>query len=54
MRYRVILPKSVQKELDRLSDDVANRILTRLTDLETNPRPPVPLCVSSNPCSGSL
>ena len=40
MRYRVILPKSVQKELDRLSDDVANRILTRLTDLETNPRPP--------------
>ena len=39
MRYRVILPKSVQKELDRLSDEVANRILDRLTALETNPRP---------------
>lgn len=39
MRYQVILPKSVQKELDRLSDDIANRILVRLTELETNPRP---------------
>lgn len=40
MMYRVILPKSVQKELDRLSDEIANRILARLTELETNPRPP--------------
>jgi mRNA interferase RelE/StbE len=40
MRYRVILPKSVQKELDRLSDDTANRVLARLAALETNPRPP--------------
>jgi mRNA interferase RelE/StbE len=39
MRYQVILPKSVQKELDRLPDDVANRILQRLAGLETNPRP---------------
>ncbi|HEX4264078.1 MAG TPA: type II toxin-antitoxin system RelE/ParE family toxin [Verrucomicrobiae bacterium] len=39
MRYQVILPRSVQKELDRLSDDIANRILARLTQLETNPRP---------------
>jgi mRNA interferase RelE/StbE len=39
MRYRVILPKSVQKELDRLSDDVVRRILARLGQLETNPRP---------------
>ena len=39
MRYRVILPKSVQKQLDRLPDDVVNRILSRLTGLETNPRP---------------
>lgn len=39
MRYRVILPKSVQKELDRLPDDVVTRILTRLTELEANPRP---------------
>ena len=39
MRYRVILPKSVQKELDRLPDDVAQRILARLRALESNPRP---------------
>jgi mRNA interferase RelE/StbE len=40
MRYRVILPKSVQKELDRLSDEMVRRILARLTELESNPRPP--------------
>jgi mRNA interferase RelE/StbE len=39
MRYRVILPKSAQKELDRLPDDIARRILARLAGLETNPRP---------------
>jgi len=30
MRYRVILPRSVQKELDRLPDEVVTRILARL------------------------
>jgi len=39
MRYRVILPKSAQKQLDRLPDDVARRILARLTELELEPRP---------------
>ena len=39
MRYQVILPKSVQKELDRLPDEIAQRIMIRLTGLETNPRP---------------
>jgi len=39
MRYRVILPKSVQKELDRLPQDALRRILARLAELETNPRP---------------
>ncbi|MFZ0827199.1 MAG: type II toxin-antitoxin system RelE/ParE family toxin [Verrucomicrobiia bacterium] len=39
MRYQVILTKSVRKELDRLPDDVASRILARLAGLETNPRP---------------
>lgn len=37
--YRVILPRSVQKELDRLPDEVLRRILARLAHLETNPRP---------------
>jgi len=39
MRYRVILPKSVQKELDRLPEEAGWRILARLAQLETNPRP---------------
>ena len=39
MRYQVILPKSVQKELDRLPDDIARRIMARLDGLETTPRP---------------
>jgi mRNA interferase RelE/StbE len=39
MKYQVILPKSVQKELDRLPDEIANRILARLAELETDPRP---------------
>jgi mRNA interferase RelE/StbE len=39
MRFQIILPKSVQKELNRLPDDIANRILARLAGLETNPRP---------------
>lgn len=39
MKFQVILPKSVQKELDRLPDEITNRILTRLSALETNPRP---------------
>jgi mRNA interferase RelE/StbE len=40
MRFQVILPKSVQRELNRLPDDIAHRILARLAGLETNPRPP--------------
>ena len=39
MRYRVILPKSVQKQLDRLPGEVAARIQARLRAIESNPRP---------------
>ena len=39
MKYGIILPKSVQKELDRLPEDAVRRILARLAELETNPRP---------------
>ena len=39
MKFQVVLPKSVQKKLDHLPDDVTNRILARLAGLETNPRP---------------
>jgi mRNA interferase RelE/StbE len=39
MKFQVILPKSVQKELDHLPDEIARRVLVRLAGLETNPRP---------------
>ncbi len=39
MRYQVIIPKSVRKELDRLPEKIADRVLARLVELETNPRP---------------
>jgi mRNA interferase RelE/StbE len=39
MSYRVILPRSVQKELDRLAEEIRERILERLVELEANPRP---------------
>lgn len=39
MSHTVILPRSVQKQLDRLPDEAAERILQRLAALETNPRP---------------
>ena len=39
MNYRVILPKSVQKELDRLPDKIAERILEALEGMENQPRP---------------
>ncbi len=39
MKYRIILPKGVRKTLDRLPDIVVGRILARLAELETNPRP---------------
>ena len=40
MSYQVILPKSVQKELNRLPDDIAGRILDALSELKEQPRPP--------------
>ena len=39
MRFRVILPRSIQKKLDRLPDEIVRRLLTRLAELEANPRP---------------
>ncbi len=39
MKFQVVLPKSVLKELNRLPDEIANRIVLRLSGLETNPRP---------------
>lgn len=40
MSCQVIIPKSAQKELDRLPDDITKRILDALAGLKTRPRPP--------------
>ena len=40
MTYTVVIPHSVQKQLDKLRDDAADRILLRLVELEAQPRPP--------------
>jgi len=39
MSFQVVLPKSVQKELDRLPDKEVETILERIKILEQNPRP---------------
>jgi mRNA interferase RelE/StbE len=38
--FRVVLSKSIQKQIDKLPRDVASRILGRLSNLEADPRPP--------------
>ncbi len=40
MIYSVVLPRHCQKALDRLPDEVAERILKKLATLETAPRNP--------------
>lgn len=40
MSYQVILPNSAQKELEKLPDQIAARIMEALTGLQENPRPP--------------
>lgn len=37
--YRVVLSRAARKQLDDLPDDIAARILTRLENLQTDPRP---------------
>jgi mRNA interferase RelE/StbE len=37
--YRVLISKAALKDLDRLSDDIRDRINARLAELATNPRP---------------
>jgi mRNA interferase RelE/StbE len=37
--YTVVLSKKAQKQLDKLSDFIAEPILEAISDLEENPRP---------------
>jgi mRNA interferase RelE/StbE len=38
-KYTAVLSKKAQKQLDKLSDKIANPILDAIADLEKNPRP---------------
>ncbi len=40
MSYRVLIPKPVRKQLDKLPSMARSRILRRLTALQDDPRPP--------------
>jgi mRNA interferase RelE/StbE len=37
--YQIVFAQSARKELERLSKEVARRILTRINQLRANPRP---------------
>jgi mRNA interferase RelE/StbE len=39
MNYRVILSRSARKQMERISGEIENRILNKLSELEMNPRP---------------
>ncbi len=39
MKYRVVIPRPVQKEMDALQPEVRERVLARLHTLTENPRP---------------
>jgi mRNA interferase RelE/StbE len=39
MRYHVVIPRTVQKQLDNLPGQVIDRILDKLISLENEPRP---------------
>ncbi|MGA0201320.1 MAG: type II toxin-antitoxin system RelE family toxin, partial [Prochlorotrichaceae cyanobacterium] len=39
MSYSIIIPKIVQKQLDRLPPVIYERIFEKLKELEKNPRP---------------
>jgi mRNA interferase RelE/StbE len=39
MNYNIIIPKPVQKQFDSLSDNIHERIISRILALKNNPRP---------------
>ena len=39
MTYRVIIPASTERQLDKLEPDIRRRIQRRIVSLEQNPRP---------------
>ena len=39
MNYQIVVPKSVQKQLDALPDNVYSRVIKKIIDLKEAPRP---------------
>lgn len=48
MTYRIIIPKAVQKQIDKLANDVQNSIIQSLLNLSENPRPSNSLKMKNN------
>jgi mRNA interferase RelE/StbE len=46
--YRIIIPKAVQKQIDKLANDVQNSIIQSLLNLSENPRPSNSLKMKNN------
>ena len=40
MKYRILLKRSAEKELERLDDSIHDRIAKAILSLSSNPRPP--------------
>lgn len=40
MKYEVVIPRTVQKQLDRLPRQTKQRIINRVAALQDDPRPP--------------
>lgn len=38
MNYQVIIPKAVQKQLNKLSEEIRNRLISEIIVLQSNPR----------------
>ena len=40
MKFTIIIPKSVQKQLDKLPQEIYEKIKSKILELENDPRPP--------------
>jgi mRNA interferase RelE/StbE len=48
MNYQVIIPKVVQKQLDKLPRDILERLIPFILELQNNPRNPNTLKMKNN------
>ncbi|MEA5533811.1 type II toxin-antitoxin system RelE/ParE family toxin [Crocosphaera sp. XPORK-15E] len=48
MSYQIIIPKAVQKQIDKLANDIQNSVIQSLLSLSENPRPSNSLKMKNN------